>query len=157
MPQTRLTVDPPPSRRQMRGRGAARHPPHLPHAAGGGIGGAERTLGHTTEGFPVTDTDLATVTRNDEDRRYEVHVGDTLAGFTKFRIDAQGRLHFPHTEVDPAYRGRGLAQTVVSEAMSDAARRGETVVPHCPVVAKYLREHEVSGLTVEWPDQPHPE
>ncbi|MCW3492821.1 GNAT family N-acetyltransferase [Microbacterium sp. SSM24] len=102
-------------------------------------------------------TDETTVARNDEERRYEIHVGDVLAGFTTFRPDAQGRLRFPHTEVDPAFRGRGLAQTVVAEAMADAARRGETVIPHCPVVAKYLREHEVPGLTVEWPAHAHPE
>jgi predicted GNAT family acetyltransferase len=105
----------------------------------------------------VTDTEQITVTRNDEEHRYEVHAGDVLAGFTTFRIDSRGRLLFPHTEVDPAFRGRGLAQAVVSEAMTDAARRGETVVPHCPVVAKYLRENEVPGLTIEWPGQPHPE
>jgi len=97
------------------------------------------------------------VTRNDQGRRYEIHVGDVLAGYTLFRIDSSGRLHFPHTEVDPAFRGRGLAQQLVGEAMADAARRGETVVPHCPVVAKYLRSHDVPGLTVVWPDEPHPE
>ncbi len=102
-------------------------------------------------------TDEITVVRNDEDRRYEIHVGDVLAGFTTFRPDAQGRLRFPHTEVDPAFRGRGLAQAVVAEAMADAARRGESVVPHCPVVAKYLREHEVAGLDVVWPEFPRPE
>ena len=104
----------------------------------------------------MTDTEQTTVTRNDEEHRYEVHVGDVLAGFTTFR-ESRGRLLFPHTEVDPAFRGRGLAQAVVSEAMADAARRGETVVPHCPVVAKYLRENPVPGLTIEWPGRPHPE
>jgi predicted GNAT family acetyltransferase len=98
-----------------------------------------------------------TVTRNDVKHRYEVRVGDVLAGFTMFRIDPQGRLNFPHTEVDPAYRGRGLAQTVVAEAMTDAARRGETVVPHCPVVTAYLQKHEVPGLAVEWPEHAIPE
>lgn len=105
----------------------------------------------------MTDTDLTTVTRNDADQRYEIHVGDTLAGFTTFRIDPRGRLHFPHTEIDPAFRGRGLAQQVVAEAMTDAAVRGETVVPHCPVVVRYLQTHEVPGLVVEWPADPHPE
>jgi predicted GNAT family acetyltransferase len=106
----------------------------------------------------VTDTEAQPiVTHNDEDRRYEVHVDGVLAGFTVFRPDAQGRLRFPHTEVDPAFRGRGLAQKVVADAMTDAAARGETVIPHCPVVAKYLREHDVPGLTVEWPAVPHPE
>ncbi|WP_461472215.1 GNAT family N-acetyltransferase [Microbacterium sp. HJ5] len=102
-------------------------------------------------------TDEITVVRNDEDRRYEVHVGDVLAGFTQFRVDRRGRYLYPHTEVDPAFRGRGLAQRVVADAMTDAAARGETVVPHCPVVAKYLRDNEVPGLAVEWPPAPHPE
>lgn len=94
-------------------------------------------------------TDEITVVRNDEDRRYEIHVGDVLAGFTVFRVDSRGRYLYPHTEVDPAFRGRGLAQRVVADAMADSARRGETVVPHCPVVAKYLHENEVPGLTIE--------
>jgi predicted GNAT family acetyltransferase len=98
-----------------------------------------------------------TVTRNDEDGRYEIHVGDVLAGFTVFRADSRGRLIFPHTEVDPAFRGRGIAQQVVAEAMADAARRGETVIPHCPVVAGYLRKNEVPGLDIVWPSHPHPE
>lgn len=93
------------------------------------------------------------VTRNDETHRYEVRVGDELAGFTEFSPDARGRVRFPHTEVDPAFRGRGLAQLVVAEAMADEARRGETVVPLCPVVVKYLRENEVPGLHIEWPSR----
>ena len=106
----------------------------------------------------MTDTsEQLIVTRNDEAGRYELHVGEVLAGFTRFRIDPKGRLNFPHTEVDPAFRGRGLAQQVVAEAMADAARRGETVVPHCPVVARYLRANEVPGLSIEWPGHPNPE
>ncbi|MFD4958745.1 GNAT family N-acetyltransferase [Microbacterium sp. NPDC058389] len=94
-----------------------------------------------------------TVRRNDDAGRYEVRVGDVLAGFTEFTPDPRGRLRFPHTEVDPAFRGRGLAQIVVAEAMADEARRGETVVPLCPVVVKYLREHDVPGLDVHWPSR----
>lgn len=100
-----------------------------------------------------TETDEITVRRNDEAGRYEVRVGDVLAGFTEFTPDARGRQRFPHTEIDPAFRGRGLAQIVVAEAMADEARRGETVVPLCPVVVKYLREHEVPGLDVQWPSR----
>lgn len=99
--------------------------------------------------------DTITVTR--AQGRYDIHVGDVRAGYTLFRPDSQGRLSFPHTEVDPAFRGRGLATTLVAEAMADVASRGETVVPHCPLVSKYLREHEVDGLTVAWPSEQHPE
>jgi predicted GNAT family acetyltransferase len=97
--------------------------------------------------------DQITVRRNDDESRYEVRVGDVLAGFTEFSPDARGRHRYTHTEVDPAFRGRGLAQTVVAEAMTDVARRGETVVPLCSVVAGYLRENEVPGLQVDWPGE----
>jgi len=106
----------------------------------------------------VTDlTEDITVARNDLAHRYEIHLGDVVAGFTTFRIDAEGRLNFPHTVVDPAFRGRGLAQRLVEGAMKDVAARGETVVPHCPVVAEYLRKNDVPGLTVAWPEHPQPE
>ncbi len=97
--------------------------------------------------------DQITVRRNDDENRYEVWVGDVLAGYTEFSLDSRGRYVYPHTETDPAFRGRGLAQTVVAEAMADSARRGETVVPLCPVVVRYLRENDVPGLEVEWPSR----
>ncbi|QKJ18156.1 GNAT family N-acetyltransferase [Microbacterium hominis] len=92
-----------------------------------------------------------TVTRNDDAGRYEIHVGDVLGGFTEFHPDDQGRLVLPHTVVDPAFKGRGLGTVLVSEALADVARRGETIVPRCPFVVKYLRENTVEGLQVDWP------
>jgi len=110
------------------------------------------------EGMPMTAaTDESTITRNDAESRYEIHVDGVLAGFTVFRIDTRGRLIFPHTEVDPAFRGRGIAQQLVAGAMADVAQRGETVIPHCPVVTAYLRKNEVPGLDIIWPTRPHPE
>jgi len=85
--------------------------------------------------------------------RYEVNVDGQLAGFTMFHADAQGRLVFPHTVVDVAFGGRGLGRVLVSQAMADVASRGETVVPLCPFVAKYLRSTEVPGLQIAWPDE----
>jgi Predicted acetyltransferase len=102
----------------------------------------------------VTDlSEQPTVTRDDAESRYEIRLGDVLAGFTEFRVDSRGRYVYPHTEIDPAFRGRGLAGILVAEAMTDAAARGETVVPLCPVVAKYVADNEVPGLTVEWPSE----
>jgi len=91
-----------------------------------------------------------TVTRNDAKGRYEILLGDTVAGFTLFRPDEKGRLVFPHTEIDPAFGGRGLGGILVSEALADVAARGQTIVPECPFVVKYLRSHEVPGLDVFW-------
>ncbi len=94
--------------------------------------------------------DTLTVTRNDEAGRYEIHVGDVLGGFTEFQRAAGGELLFPHTEVDPAFKGKGLGSVLVGDAMADVARRGERVVPLCPFVRRHLEEHEVEGLDIDW-------
>jgi uncharacterized protein len=109
------------------------------------------------EGMPMSDTDVSAqqkrVIRNDEGGRYEIWVGDRLGGFSEFEIDDHGRTVFPHTEVDPAFKGHGLGGTLVSESLADATTRGETIVPVCPFVRKYLRSNEVAGAKIEWPQR----
>lgn len=91
-----------------------------------------------------------TVTRNDAKERYDIHVDDVLAGFAHFRRDSRDRLVFDHTEIDDAFAGRGLGKTLAAEALADVAGRGETVVPECSFIVKYLRRNEVPGLEVDW-------
>jgi uncharacterized protein len=93
-----------------------------------------------------------TVTRDDENDRYDLRVGDVHAGFAAFRRDDDGRLVFDHTEVDKAFGGRGLGKALAADALADVARRGEVVVPECPFIVKYLRENEVAGLQIDWRD-----
>ncbi|WP_336632369.1 MULTISPECIES: GNAT family N-acetyltransferase [unclassified Microbacterium] len=93
------------------------------------------------------------VVRNDEAQRYEITVDGTVAGFTEFEPDAEGRLVFPHTSIDPAFGGRGLGTRLIAEAMADVAARGETVVPVCSFVVKYLKGTDVPGLRVHWRDR----
>ncbi|SFR90075.1 hypothetical protein SAMN04487846_0418 [Microbacterium sp. cf046] len=99
------------------------------------------------------DADLRVV-RNDDAGRYEILVGDAVGGFTEFRVDSHGRLVFPHTEVDPAFKGQGLAGILVGRALADVAKRGERIVPRCPFVVRYLHGHEVADLLIDWPDAP---
>ncbi len=98
----------------------------------------------------MSDDVQITVGRNDAKGRYEIRQGDTVAGFTLFRPDEHGRLVFPHTEIDPAFAGRGLGSVLVEGALTDAAARGETIVPVCPFVVKYVQTHDVDGLDVYW-------
>lgn len=100
--------------------------------------------------MPDESEDLA-VTRNDDAGRYEIHVGEVLGGFTEFRPDREGRLVFPHTEIDPAFAGRGLGSVLVRRALEDLVARGETIVPLCPYVVRFLQKHEIAGLEIAWP------
>lgn len=97
-----------------------------------------------------TASETTIVRRNDEANRYEILVDDVIAGFTEFK-EKNGVFLFPHTEIDPAFGGRGLGSRLVADAMTDSAARGDTVVPLCPFVVKYLRSTDVPGLTVSWP------
>jgi len=73
--------------------------------------------------------------------RFEVWVGDDLAGFLKYRA-VDGPLHaFDHTEVEPRYEGHGLAGRLVTEALDAARGRGWTVLPYCPYVRGFLGRH----------------
>lgn len=95
------------------------------------------------------------VTRNDDESRYELHVTDddgarTLAGYARFEQGTR-RIRFTATEIDPAFRGKGLGDTLASEALADVAQRGDTIVPLCPFIASYLQRNEVAGAVVEWP------
>ncbi len=111
------------------------------------------------QGMPMTDVTPETtptqpkrVIRNDEASRYEIWVGDTLAGFTEFVEKSGRRVLFPHTEIDSAFGGQGLGGHLVGDALADIAQRGGIIVPICPFVQKYLRKNEVAGAVIDWPD-----
>lgn len=96
---------------------------------------------------PATDAEPR-VERNDAEQRYEIWVGEVLGGFTEFEPDSRGRLVFPHTEIDPAFKGLGLGSILVEGALTDAASRGEIVVPRCPFVRRYLARHDIPDLVL---------
>jgi predicted GNAT family acetyltransferase len=110
----------------------------------------DQTATPATEATDTADAQK-TVTRNEEAGRYEIRVEGAIAGFTEIEPDGSGRVVFPHTEIDPAYKGQALGSILVREALSDAARRGETIVPLCSFVRKYLRENDVPGAVIDWP------
>jgi len=77
------------------------------------------------------------VTENLERRRYEISVDGALAGFTRFEVDGDVAT-MPHTEIDPEYKGQGLATTLIRATLDDARARGLTVVPLCPTVRAFI-------------------
>jgi uncharacterized protein len=73
--------------------------------------------------------------------RFEIWVGDDLAGFLKYRA-VDGPLHaFDHTEVQPRYEGHGLAGRLVTETLEAARERGWTLLPYCPYVREFIGKH----------------
>ncbi|SPF67240.1 Yjdj-type Gcn5-related N-acetyltransferase (GNAT) domain profile [Propionibacterium ruminifibrarum] len=80
------------------------------------------------------------ITDNAERHRYEVLVDDAVAGFLEYSVDGEV-VTMPHTVVDPAFSGRGLAGMLARRALDDAAAAGRTVVPTCSFVARWITKH----------------
>lgn len=88
----------------------------------------------------ATDKTGATTTVNQEADRFTISVDGTVAGFTEI-IDRDGRRTFPHTEVDDAFQGRGLASILIGEALEQTRTAGLRIVPVCSMVASYVEKH----------------
>jgi predicted GNAT family acetyltransferase len=72
--------------------------------------------------------------------RFEIRVGDEVAGFTEYKR-RDGLIAFMHTEVAPEHEGKGVASRLISGAL-DAAREGDlAVLPFCPFVQGYIAKH----------------
>jgi uncharacterized protein len=82
----------------------------------------------------------AEVRHNQERLRYEVLVDGQVVGFIQYNVRG-GRIVLAHTEVNPAYGGRGLATMLARAALDDIRARGKCVVPICPFVEAYIGKH----------------
>jgi uncharacterized protein len=84
------------------------------------------------------------VVDNPSRRRYELWVGEALAGVILYRT-RPGALALVHTQVFAGFEGGGLGATLVAGALDDIRDRGLQVVPICPFVRSYLERHPQYG------------
>jgi uncharacterized protein len=91
------------------------------------------------------------VVDNPAELRYELRVGEIRAGFIAYRLEP-GVVVLVHTDVDPAYSGRGLGTKLIRGALDDIRSRSLKLVPLCPFVAAFIRRHpEYADLVVPDP------
>mgnify|MGYP001336797805 CR=1 FL=1 len=90
----------------------------------------------------MADTEDPTVKVSDaKDRsRYEIEVEGELAGLADYRLNEEV-ITFTHTEIDPAFGGRGLGGKLIEFAVNDARSRNLTIVPRCSFVHTWVTEH----------------
>ena len=74
------------------------------------------------------------------ERRYEARVGDDLAGVLEYEAH-DGWIVLVHTEVQPAFEGRGVGSRLARTALDDARARGLAVTPKCEFVLGYIKRH----------------
>lgn len=85
-------------------------------------------------------TEQSKTVRNAEKDRYEVWYGTELAGFAEY-TERGDETVFTHTEVDPAFGGKGLGSKLAEFAISDTVGRERRIRPQCAFIRGYLEKH----------------
>jgi uncharacterized protein len=80
------------------------------------------------------------VQHNEKLSRYELLVDGALTGIADYRVDGE-ILVFPHTEIHPQMRGRGLGEELVRNALDDVRERDAKVVPLCWFVREFMDDN----------------
>ncbi|QIK73393.1 N-acetyltransferase [Propioniciclava coleopterorum] len=81
------------------------------------------------------------ISNNRAAHRYEVTDEGNLAGFAEY-LRTDGLVTFTHTEIDPAFEGRGLGSQLIRAALDDVrAEGGLEVLPLCPFVKGWMARH----------------
>jgi predicted GNAT family acetyltransferase len=85
--------------------------------------------------------DEVIVTNNAESRSYDAFVDGELAGSIVYEHGGDLRVVFTHTFVEPRFRGRGIGNALVREALDDVRAKGLTLTNFCDFVARYIDAH----------------
>jgi hypothetical protein len=88
----------------------------------------------------VSETPDVDVTNNVAARRYEVRVGDTLAGLTTYDLEGE-RVVFTHAEVYPQFEGHGIGSALARAALDDVIAQEKVITPKCPFIIDFIRRH----------------
>ena len=73
--------------------------------------------------------------------RYRALLDDEEVAYAEVDAISTDRLLIKHTEVLPAFEGRGIGGALVLHMLEDARRQGRGVIPVCPYAAAYIKRH----------------
>lgn len=84
---------------------------------------------------------MTEVRNNPDQMRYEALIDGAVAGFAAYQLTSD-LIVFTHTEVDPAYEGRGAGSAIARFALDDVRQdRSRRVLPLCPFIKEWIGRH----------------
>src|SRR5690554_6759126 len=83
-----------------------------------------------------------TVSRNEEESRFEAFGSGALLGYIDYTIDGK-KMDLPHTLVFPEFEGQGVGSALVRQTLDMIRTMDDTmrVVPTCPFIDVWIRRH----------------
>lgn len=95
---------------------------------------------------PADDANLKVV-RVESRNRYELRNGDEVIGHAELS-SMSGHAYATHTEINPAWGGRGLGGKLVAGMVDDLVAHDQTLTGVCPFVVKWLERNPAQASAV---------
>jgi len=80
-----------------------------------------------------------TLMHNEDECKYEYHIGEHVAYITY--EDKNGKMHLTHTIVPDALAGQGLAKALLEDVLKEIEKANKKVVPECSYIVKYQEKN----------------
>lgn len=88
----------------------------------------------------TVETPEGEIVDNKAKKQFELRVGAYLSRIPY--IIKGDAIEYYHTEVPDELRGRGLAKQLTLYALEYARQNHLKIIPYCPFIAKYIRDHQ---------------
>jgi uncharacterized protein len=85
-------------------------------------------------------TDISVIRDPDRLRYVAIDGERRVAGFIDYQESSE-LVALNHTEVDPAFEGRGVGSVLARAALDDIRERGLKALVICPFITRWLRNH----------------
>lgn len=76
---------------------------------------------------------------NSEKKQYEFQIDGHTPKIEY--IKTKDKIYLTHTEVPTALEGKGIGSALVRQVLEDIKAKDLTLIPLCPFVAAYIKEH----------------
>ena len=86
------------------------------------------------------DSNAIAISNNVAESRYEIRVGDVVAGFAAYHL-RPGRITFTHTEIADEFEGQGIGSGIARGALDQTRADGLRVIATCPFIKGWIEKH----------------
>jgi predicted GNAT family acetyltransferase len=93
---------------------------------------------------------VVAVTENVASRYFEITVDGEFAGGIVYEVTGS-TMTLTHTQIEAAFRGRGLVTILIRETLDEIRRRGLRIVSRCPIVDVFVAKRPEYAGVVETP------
>lgn len=90
--------------------------------------------------YATSEDQRVEVVRAADQDRFELTVDGQLAGLIRYS-ERSNNTALLHTEIDEAFKGRGLAVRLIRDALEIIRSEGLGLLPYCPAIRSFIHKN----------------